>query len=143
MAPFHLCTLTLILTVRQEGMATLVSHPARLPLSGRHDRRAGASGDTTPPERGAYALKEVLNVPKFMDVHEGMVGVTPEALAEAHAGDLAIQAEEGVSFEHAWADPVSGKVFCMSEAPSAEAIQRIHTRNGIPPAEIHELKIEV
>jgi hypothetical protein len=83
------------------------------------------------------------DVAKFMDVHEGMVGVTPEALAEAHAGDLAIQADEGVTFEHAWADPVSGKVFCLSEAPSAEAIQRIHTRNGIPPAEIHELKIEV
>ena len=80
---------------------------------------------------------------KFMDVHEGMVGITPEALKAAHAGDLAIQAEEGVSFEHAWADPTSGKVFCLSEAPSAEAIQRIHTRNGIPPAEIHELTMEV
>jgi len=80
---------------------------------------------------------------KFMDVHEGMVGITPEALKEAHAGDLAIQDEEGVNFEHAWADPVSGKVFCLSEAPSAEAIQRIHARNGIPPAEIHELTMEV
>lgn len=80
---------------------------------------------------------------KFMDVHEGMVGITPEALRAAHEGDLAIQAEEGVSFEHAWADPVTGKVFCLSEAPSAEAIQRIHTRNGIPPAEIHELTMEV
>ncbi len=82
-------------------------------------------------------------MPKFMDVHEGMVGITPEARAQAHAGDLAIQAEEGVSFEHAWADPVSGKVFCISEAPSAEAVQRIHARNGIPPAEIHELTMEV
>ena len=45
-----------------------------------------------------------------------MVGITPEALKEAHAGDLAIQDEEGVSFEHAWADPVSGKVFCLSLA---------------------------
>ena len=82
-------------------------------------------------------------MPKFMDVHEGMVDITPEALAAAHAADLAIQAEEGVSFDHAWADPVSGKVFCLSEAPSADAIQRIHTRNGIPPTEIYELKIEV
>ncbi len=80
---------------------------------------------------------------KFMDVHEGMVGITPEELRAAHEGDLAIQGDEGVSFEHAWADPVSGKVFCLSEAPSAEAIQRIHTRNGIPPAEIHQLTMEV
>lgn len=82
-------------------------------------------------------------MPKFMDVHEGMVGVTPEALEAAHAADLAIQDDEGVNFERAWADPVSGKVFCLSEAPSAEAIQRIHIRNGTPPAEIHELKMEV
>ena len=82
-------------------------------------------------------------MPKFMDVHEGMVGITPEALKAAHAGDLAIQGEEGVDFQHAWADPVSGKVFCISEAPSAEAIQRIHTRNGIPPAAIYGLTMEV
>ncbi len=80
---------------------------------------------------------------KFMDVHHGMAGVTLEALAKAHAGDLAIQAEEQVSFEHAWADPASGTVFCLSEAPSAEAIRRIHTRNGIPPAEIYPLIHEV
>jgi len=82
-------------------------------------------------------------MPKFMDVHDGMVGITADALLAAHQGDLAIQGEEGVDFQHAWADPVSGKVFCLSEAPSAEAIQRIHTRNGIPPAEIHELTLEV
>jgi hypothetical protein len=82
-------------------------------------------------------------MPKFMDVHDGMVGITADALLKAHQGDLAIQAEEGVDFQHAWAYPTSGKVFCLSEAPSAEAIQRIHTRNGIPPAEIHELTLEV
>jgi hypothetical protein len=82
-------------------------------------------------------------MPKFMDVHHGMVGITAEALVEAHAGDLAIQADEDVNFEHAWADPESGNVFCLSEAPSAEAVQRIHARNGIPPAEIYPLTLEV
>ena len=38
-----------------------------------------------------------------------------------------MQGEEGVDFEHAWADPVSGKVFCLSEAPSADAIQMIQS----------------
>lgn len=79
---------------------------------------------------------------KFMDVHTGMAGITAEALLAAHQADLAIQAEEGVNFEHAWADPVSGKVFCLSEAPSAEAVHRIHERNGIPPAEIYPLTLE-
>ncbi len=80
---------------------------------------------------------------KFMDVHHGMVGITPEALATAHTGDLAIQKDEGVSFEHAWADPISGTVFCISEAPNAEAIRAIHTRNGIPPDEIYPLPLEI
>ncbi len=80
---------------------------------------------------------------RFMDVHHGFIGVTGEQLAAAHAGDLAIQADEGVSFDHAWADPATGTVFCISTAPSADAVQRIHTRNGIPPAEIYEVTLEV
>ena len=82
-------------------------------------------------------------MPKYMDVHEGMVGITADALLAAHQGDLAIQSEEGVDFQHAWADPATGKVFCLSEAPNADAIQKIHARNGIPPTEIHELTLEV
>ena len=65
-------------------------------------------------------------VAEFMDVHRGMVDITPEGLMEAHQADLAIQGEEAVDFKHAWADPKSGMVFCLSEAPSAEAVQRIH-----------------
>ena len=80
---------------------------------------------------------------KFMDVHHGFEGLTLEQLAAAHAGDLAIQADENVSFEHAWSDPASGTVFCISEAPSAEAVIRIHTRNGIPPSEVYPLIHEV
>ncbi len=80
---------------------------------------------------------------KFMDIHKGMVGITPEALKAAHEGDLALQGEENVSFDHAWADPVSGTVFCISTGPNADAIQRVHTKNGIPPAEIHEITMEV
>jgi hypothetical protein len=78
-----------------------------------------------------------------MDVHHGFFGLTAEALRDAHARHLAIQAKEDVSFDHAWADPVSGMVFCISEAPSADAVQRIHERNGIPPAEIYPIALEV
>ena len=56
-------------------------------------------------------------MPEFMDVHTTMKGVTPEALTEAHNADLAIQDDEGVNFKQAWADPESGMVFCLSEAP--------------------------
>ena len=42
-------------------------------------------------------------MPEFMDVHTTMKGVTPEALAQAHNADLAIQDDEGVNFKQAWA----------------------------------------
>lgn len=80
---------------------------------------------------------------QFMDVHNGFVGVTKEQLAEAHAADLAIEDEEGVHFERAWLDPVSGKAFCLSTGPSKEAVALIHERAGHAAAEVYELPIEV
>ena len=78
---------------------------------------------------------------QFMDVHTSMAGVTSEALAAAHQADLDIQGDEGVDFQHAWADPNTGHVFCLSEAPNAEAVQRIHERAGHPADEIHEITV--
>ena len=80
---------------------------------------------------------------KFMDVHSGFVGVTAFQLQEAHERDLAIEADEGVHFEHAWLDPVSGKAFCLATGPSREAVMRIHERAGHPTAEVYELPVEV
>jgi hypothetical protein len=80
---------------------------------------------------------------KFMDVHHGMTGITDEQLTQAHAADLAIQSEEGVTFEHAWADPDEGVVYCLSEAPDADAVQRIHQRAGHPADEIHRVPLTV
>jgi hypothetical protein len=79
----------------------------------------------------------------FMDIHSGFVGVTAQQLREAHDRDLAIEQEEGVHFERAWLDPVSGKVFCLSTGPSRESVMRIHERAGHPTAEVYELPIEV
>lgn len=81
-------------------------------------------------------------MPEFMDVHTGMQGITPEALDEAHRADLAIQDEEGVSFKHAWADPDTGTVFCLSEAPNAQAVKRIHERAGHPPDQVYEVPVK-
>jgi len=80
---------------------------------------------------------------EFMDVHRGMVGITAEGLKEAHDADLAIQDDEGVVFKQAWADPESGHVYCLSEAGSAEAVQRIHERAGHPYDEIHPVPLKV
>jgi hypothetical protein len=82
-------------------------------------------------------------MPEFMDVHHGMNGITPEALQEAHQADLDIQDDEGVNFKQAWADPKSGTVFCLAEAPNAEAIKKIHQRAGHPADEVYELPVKV
>ena len=79
---------------------------------------------------------------EFMDVHRGMEGITTDLLAEAHNADLAIQDEERVNFKHAWADPSSGMVFCLSEAPSAEAVMKIHERAGHPADEVYEVPVQ-
>ena len=79
----------------------------------------------------------------FMDVHSGFFGVTAEQLKEAHERDLAIEADEGVHFERAWLDPISGKVFCLASGPSRESVMRIHERAGHPTAEVYELQVEV
>lgn len=80
---------------------------------------------------------------RFMDVHHNMVGITAEQLRAAHDADLAIQGEESVDFQQAWADPESGLVYCLSEAPSAEAVRRIHERTGHPADEIHPVPLVV
>jgi len=77
-----------------------------------------------------------------MDVHSGFVGVTAAQLKAAHEADLAIEGEEGVHVERAWLDPESGMAFCLSSAPSKEAVQRIHERAGHPTAEVYEITAE-
>jgi uncharacterized protein DUF4242 len=79
---------------------------------------------------------------KFMDVHNGVEGLTAEELDEAHRADLKIEADEGVHFEKAWLDADAGKLFCLSTGPSREAIMRIHERAGHPVTEVYELTAE-
>lgn len=80
-------------------------------------------------------------MPQFMDVHEGMKGITSDQLRDAHRADLAIEGDEKVHFIKAWADPETGKAFCLSEGPNKEAVQRIHERAGHKADAIYELKV--
>ena len=80
---------------------------------------------------------------EFMDVHHNMKGLTKEDLKAAHEADVAIQGEENVVFKSAWADPEAGVVYCLSEAPSADAVKRIHDRTGHPADEIHPVPLKV
>lgn len=80
---------------------------------------------------------------KFIDVHTGMKGIDRKGLEQAHREDLQIQASEGVRFLKAWADPTTGKVFCLSEGPSKDAVLRVHKKAGHQTEEIYEVPIEI
>jgi hypothetical protein len=82
-------------------------------------------------------------MPTFIDIHEGFVGVTQEQFEAAHQADLDVEASEGVHFERAWLDPVSGKAFCMATGPSLEAVQRVHEKAGHPAIVTYEVPVEV
>jgi hypothetical protein len=78
----------------------------------------------------------------FMDVHNGMKGITTEQLKAEHAKDLKEEKnEKGVHFIKAWADPTTGKVFCLCESPNKEAVQRVHQKAGHPTNEVYELSV--
>jgi hypothetical protein len=81
-------------------------------------------------------------MPEFMDVHRGMEGITSEGLMDAHNADLAIQEDEKVNFKHAWADPATGLVWCLSEAPNEEAVKKIHERAGHPTDEVYPVPVQ-
>jgi Protein of unknown function (DUF4242) len=65
-------------------------------------------------------------VPLFMDVHEIDGGVTMDGVAKAHLADLQTQAAHDVRYLRYWVDEGNGRVFCLVEAPSAEAAADVH-----------------
>ena len=80
-------------------------------------------------------------MPLFLDTHPAQPGVTAEAAAEAHRKDLAVQAKYGVRYIKYWFDPITGKVFCLSEAPSKEAALAVHREaHGQMPDDIFEVQ---
>jgi len=60
-----------------------------------------------------------------MDIHN-LDGVTADAAAQAHAADLQAQGKHDVEYLRYWVDEDQGKVFCLIEAPSAEAATAVH-----------------
>ena len=82
-------------------------------------------------------------MPRFIDIHTGMKGVTKQQLQTEHQKDIENQKSEGVRFIKSWADPQTGKVFCLSEGPSRDAVLRVHKKAGHATEEIYEVPIEI
>ena len=77
-------------------------------------------------------------MPLFMDVHEKLPeGATSKDVADAHAADLRVQGKYGVKYVRYFMDEDSGKVWCVSDAPSAEASLQVHKEaHGLMPDRI-------
>ena len=65
-------------------------------------------------------------MPLYMDVHDIDGGVSIDDVAKAHEKDLLTQDTYGVSYLRYWVDEAQGKIFCLAEAPSAEAANTVH-----------------
>lgn len=73
----------------------------------------------------------------FMDIHR-IEGVTAQAAAQAHAADLQTQGRYGVNYQKYWVDEAKGQVFCLVDAPSADAARAVHQEaHGLVADTIH------
>ena len=74
----------------------------------------------------------------FMDAHTIEGGVSAADVASAHQADLATQEAHGVSYLRYWVDESAGKIFCLVEAPDAEAAHAVHRKaHGLVADEIY------
>lgn len=79
-------------------------------------------------------------MPLFMDVHTVEGGVPPADVAEAHMKDLDEQSRHGVDYRRYWVDERAGKIFCLIEAPNAEAATAVHREaHGLVADEIYQV----
>lgn len=79
-------------------------------------------------------------MPLYMDVHHITGGVSGDDVAQAHAKDLEHQQAHGVNYLRYWVDEAAGKIFCLVEAPSAEAACTVHREaHGLVADEIYEV----
>ncbi len=64
-------------------------------------------------------------MPTYIDIHD-LHGVSAEEIAKAHAADLEVQKKYGVNYLKYWVNESCGKVFCLVDAPNAEAASHVH-----------------
>jgi hypothetical protein len=78
-------------------------------------------------------------MPLFMDVHHHAPdGTKAKDVAAAHQADVKTQDKYGVKYINYWFDEKEGKIFCLVEAPNAEAAMKVHKEaHGLTADEIN------
>jgi hypothetical protein len=76
-----------------------------------------------------------------MDVHNLDGGVSVDDVAKAHMADLQTQDKYDVRFLRYWVDEGKGKIFCLVEAPSADAASTVHREaHGLVADDVFEVQ---
>ena len=65
-------------------------------------------------------------MPLFMDTHRLDGSVSVEDVAKAHLADLQAQGKHDVSYLRYWVAEPEGVIYCLVEAPSADAAIQVH-----------------
>ncbi len=82
-------------------------------------------------------------MPMFMDIHS-VPGASAEDLRTAHDADMAIQHKHGVNCLKYWLNEEAGKVFCLFDAPSADAANAVHREaHGLLAEKIIEIDADM
>jgi class 3 adenylate cyclase len=82
-------------------------------------------------------------MPLYLDIHE-VHGLTPEEVGKAHQCDVETQDKFGVKYGKYWFNQEAGKIFCLCEAPNAEAAIEVHRRaHGLVADKLIEVQPEM
>src|SRR4051794_38846877 len=98
----------------------------------------GRSTDATGGTRGDGECRKEARMALFIDEHAIDGGVKASDVAQAHLADLQTQEKYGVSYLRYWVDESAGKIFCLVDAPDAEAANTVHREaHGLVAQAIH------
>lgn len=79
-------------------------------------------------------------MPLYMDVHTLEGGVSMTDVEKAHQADLEHQGKHGVNYLRYWVDESKGQIFCLVDAPDAEAANTVHREaHGLVADSIYEV----
>jgi hypothetical protein len=80
-------------------------------------------------------------MPLFMDVHHIKGGVSVTDVAKAHMEDVKSQEKYGVNYLRYWVAEGSGRIFCLVDAPDADAANTVHREaHGLVADAIYEVQ---
>ena len=80
-------------------------------------------------------------MPLYMDVHTIADGVAVADVAKAHEADVSVQGRYDVNYLRYWVNEAEGKIFCLVEAPSADAANDVHREaHGLVADAVYEVQ---